>query len=148
MPERAFKKLGDILTKALVSGDFDLYRSVLCLPMKFTPRDGQSYVLPDEAALREDFDLYVSIIRLHGVTDIYRQFISFEPAGPGELYITCMTHILVRANLLAEPFASRMLVQHDAAGWRIKEIESSEGHLNWSLGRATVTSDGKFQSKS
>jgi hypothetical protein len=144
MPERAFRNLGDLLTRALISGDFDLYKSVLTLPMKFTPKDGQPYVLTDEAALRADFDLYVSIIRLHRVTDIYRQFLGFAPAGPGEIRIDCRTHILAGATLLTEPFASRLLVQHDPQGWRIKEIESSEGHLNWTLGRATLTSEGKF----
>lgn len=147
MPERAFQKLGDLLTKALVSGSFDLYKSVLCLPMKFTPKDGKSYILNDEEALRDDFDLYVSIIRLHGVTDIYRQFLSVEPAAPGELYISCLTHILVRANLLTEPFSSRILVQQGPEGWRIKEIESSEGHLHWSMGRAVLTPDGKFETQ-
>ena len=148
MPERAFETLADLLTKALISGDFDLYKSIICLPMKFTPKDSEAYVLTSEDALHTDFDLYVSIIRLHGVTDIYRQFLSCEPAGPGPLYISCMTHILVRANLLAEPFASRILVQHDDDGWLFKEIESSEGHLNWTMRRAIATSEGRFQTQS
>ena len=44
--------------KALISDDFDLYRSLLCLPMRFTTKDGNSYVLGDEQALRADFELY------------------------------------------------------------------------------------------
>ncbi|MGV8987679.1 MAG: hypothetical protein ACOH2H_15515 [Cypionkella sp.] len=146
MPERAFLKLADMLTKALVTGDFGLYRSILLLPMKFTHKDGQSYLLSDEDTLREDFDLYVRIIKLHGVTDIYRKLTSFEPAGPYQVWAHWMTHILVRANLLTEPFPTRMLMRHDDKGWRIAEIESTIGHLNWSRGLAVLTPDGRFKS--
>jgi len=145
MAERAFQELAELLTKALISGDFALYRSILILPMKFTPKDGASYILSDEAALREDFDLYVSIIRLHGVTDIYRQVLGYDPAGEGHVVVRVVTHILVRANLLVAPFVPRILLQEAADGWRIAEIESSEGHLNWTLGRASVSPLGVFE---
>ena len=120
MPEQAFQVLGESLTRALIGNDFDLYQSILTLPMRFSPRDGKAYVLSDLAALREDFDLYVSIIRLHGVTDIYRQYLGSSATGPGEAVVTTMTHILVRANLLVAPFQSRLrLVQRpDDAAWR------------------------------
>ena len=147
MSERAFQDLGELLTKALISGDFALYRSILTLPMKFTPKDGRSYVLTDEAALRADFDLYVSIIKLHGVTDIYRQVLGYDPVGKGQMVVRVVTHILVRANLLVEPFATRIVMQEGADGWRITEIESAEGHLNWTLGRAVVSSAGEFETK-
>ncbi len=147
MPQTAFQELGEVLTKALISGDFALYQSILTLPMKFTPKDGASYVLTDEAALRDDFDLYVSIIKLHGVTDIYRQVVGIDPVDGQHVVVRVMVHILVRANLLAEPFPSRMLMQRGSDGWRITEIESSEGHLNWTLGRAGVSAGGQFETK-
>jgi hypothetical protein len=147
VPELAFQSLAELLTKALISGDFDLYRSILTLPVRFTPRDGRAYTLTTEAELREDFDLYVSIIRLHGVTDIYRQVDSYEPVDTGKVWVNLVTHILVRAHRLADPFGSRMLLQKGPDGWRIAEIETSEGHLNWTMGRAVVSPDGKFESK-
>jgi hypothetical protein len=147
MSERAFQELGELLTKALISGDFDLYRSILTLPMKFTPKDGRSYVLTDEAALREDFDLYVSIIRLHGVTDIYRQVLGYDPVRPGQITVRVITHILVRATLLVEPFPTRIVLLNGPDGWQIAEIESSEGHLNWTLGRAVVSPAGRFETR-
>lgn len=147
VPERAFHELGDLLTKALIGGDFDLYRSVLTLPVRFAPKDGKAYVLKDETALREDFDLYVSIIRLHGVTDIYRRLLGHDAQADGTKILRWMTHILVGGRLLADPFPTRMLLQPQADGWRIAEIESSEGHLNWTLGRAAVTAQGQFERK-
>jgi hypothetical protein len=147
MPERAFQELGDVLTTALVSGNFGLYRSIFSLPVRFAPKDGKAYVLTDDAGLREDFELYVSIIKLHGVTDIYRKFLGYDTLEDGAIAVRWTTHILVRARLLAEPFPTRMLLRQVESGWRICEIESSEGHLNWTLGRATVSPDGKFESK-
>ena len=147
MPDHAFLKLGEDLTRALLTGDFRLYRSILILPMKFTPTGGQAYVLQTEDDLQDDFDLYVSIIKLHGVTDIYRQITRFEPAGPYQVEVHCLTHILVRANLLTEPFATRMLMRHNEDGWRIAEIESTKGHLNWTQGLAVLTPDGRFAAK-
>jgi hypothetical protein len=147
MPERAFQELGELLTKALLSGDFALYRSILTLPMTFTPKDGTSYTLTDEAALREDFDLYVSIVRLHGVTDIYRRVLGFDRVDADRVVVRVVTHILVRANLLVEPFETRMSMLRGPDGWRITEIESSEGHLNWTMGRAGVSAGGQFETK-
>lgn len=147
MPERAFQELGELLTKALLSGDFALYLSIMTLPMKFTPKDGPSYVLMDEAALRADFDIYRSIIQLHGVTDIYRQVSGYDWAGKGEMVVPVVTHILARANLLVAPFPTRIVMHEGADGWRITEIESLEGYLNWTLGRAEVSQDGRFETK-
>jgi hypothetical protein len=147
VPEQAFHSLGDTLTQALLQGDFALYRSVLTLPVRFTPRGGKPYLLQDDAALRADFDLYVAIIRLHGVTDIYRQVVGYDAIGDDAVSVRLVTHILVRATRLVEPFPSRMVMRRDATGWRIAEIESSEGHLNWTMGRATVSSAGRFVTK-
>lgn len=147
MPERAFRELGDLLTKALIFGNFELYRSILTLPVRFSPKDGKAYVLSDDQALRDDFDLYVSIIKLHGVTDIYRQFLGYDRLHEGQMSVRWMTHILVRGQRLADPFATRMLVRRAEDGWKIAEIESSEGHLHWTLGRADISPEGKFEPK-
>ena len=147
MPEPVFQAVGDLLTKALLAADFDLYASILTLPVTFTPQGGKSYTISDEASLRADFDLYVSIIKLHGVTDIYRRFLGVDAVGPDTMVARWRTHILVRATLLAEPFVTRMHLRKVDSHWRIAEIESSEGHLNWTLGRAVVSPGGIFESR-
>ena len=147
MPAQAFHALGETLTKALITGDFGLYRSVLSLPMTFTPKYDKPYTLPDEAALRTDFDLYASTLQVHRVTDIYRQVLGFDQLDDGRVWVRLTTHILVSATLLVEPFPTRMLLRRDSDGWRIVEIESSLGHLNWTLGRATVSDSGGFEAK-
>lgn len=145
MPDRAIPELSDLLTRALIGGDFAQYRTLVTLPMQFTPRGERPYVLTTEADLRADFDLYVGIIRTHGVTDIYRKLLGVHRTEQGA-EARLLTHILVRARLLAEPFETRMRLVQGDEGWKIAEIESSEGHIHWTMGRAEV-SDGRFTPK-
>lgn len=145
MPDRVIAELSDLLTRALLTGDFALYRQILTLPMQFTPRGEKPYVLHTEAELKADFDLYVDIMRLHGVTDIYRKLLGIQSCADGA-QVRWLTHILVRATLLAEPFETRMHVVRRDGGWKIAEIESSEGHIHWTMGRAEI-SDGTFRTK-
>ena len=137
MPERGFSEIGDVLTRALVTGDFALYRKVMRLPLTIAPEGGQAYVLRDEAALREDFDLYHAVLKVHGVTDIFRDVQEVRPEGDGHRVI-CRVHILVRAYRIAEPFRSEMLIHPTPEGWVISEIRSTAGHIDWTLGRAEI----------
>lgn len=137
MPERAFSEMGDAMTRALVGGDFGLYRKVMRLPLTIAPEGGTAYLLSDEAALREDFDLYHAILKVHGVTDIFRDVLDVLPEGDGHRVI-CNVHILVRAYRIVEPFRSEMLIHPAPEGWVISEIRSTAGHIDWTLGRARI----------
>lgn len=144
MVERQFADLGDKLTTALISGDFGLYASIIVLPFKVTPRDAPAYVMHDLAELQKDFDLYHSIIQTHGVTDIYRHVRQIDLLDDNRALITCTTHIMVRAQRIVDPFETRILVGAHIDSWKIFEIESSEGHINWTLGRGSIAPDGRF----
>lgn len=144
MPQRHFENLGELLTKALISGDFALYAEVMSVPIWIIPREGQAYHLATMADLQRDFDLYHAIIKTHGVTDIYRQILHFDTLAEDRVLFTCMTHIMVRAQRIVEPFETRMTLRRQDDGWRIAEIESSEGHINWTLGRAAISPDQRF----
>lgn len=147
METPAFEALGDRLTTALIKGDFELYRACFAFPLSIAPREGRPYVLADIPALREDFELYHAVIRQHGVTDIFRQLVAQEAAGPGRMRFHCLTHLMARAHRLVDPFATHFLMEERPEGWRITQIESSEGHITWTLGRAEISPDGRFDSK-
>lgn len=147
MPAQGFHDIADRLTKALVAGDFALYRSLMILPMKVTPRGGQAYVMDSDAALRADFDLYHQIILLHGVTDIFRDVLEVVPDGPDRAVVHLVTHILQRANRIVDPFEQRFHLLRQGGQWYIAEIESTEGHINWTLGRRGVSPQGQFTQK-
>ena len=147
MPAARFSEIGDRLTKGLIDGDFALYRVGMELPLRIAPRDDLPNVLEAEAALRDDFDLYHATIASHGVTDIFRQVLYVEDAAADRQRMVCLTHILARAHRLVDPLETRMTLVLRADGWRISEIESSEGHIKWTLGRAAIGPGGQFEPK-
>ena len=134
MPVSGFSSIGDRLTAALLAGDFHLYREVIDLPLTIVPTGESPYVLLDETALRRDFMLYHSVLKLHGVTDIFREVRNVIEEGAGVYRIVCRVHMMVRANRIAEPFQSEMLIRQRDDQWRILEIRSLAAHIDWALG--------------
>ena len=145
MEARVFQDIGDRLTKALITGDYALYQSLMVFPLEIVPGDAPAHVMADDADLRADFDLYHEIITLHGVTDIFRDVQQVVPDGPDRVVVWMMIHILQRAYRIVDPIASRFHLRRVGNEWRIARIESSEGHINWTLGRGTVTADRQFK---
>ncbi len=142
MPARLLHTIGDQLTEALISGSYNQYNALMELPLRIVPRDATAYVLHTDAELNADFQLYHAVIKAQGVTDIYRQFRRMETLAPGSIWITFTTHILVKAHRIFDPFETSMRLVEHPDGWRISEIQSSEDHIKWTLGRnATPTQD-------
>ena len=138
MPETAFADLAERLTRALLTGDFALYRSVMAMPLRVVPRGGQPYVLETEAALQHDFDLYATAVRTAGVTDIWREVVRVTPDAAGTWRVAFRIHIMARAHRVAEPFGSEMLLVPGISGLRIAEIVSTAEHIDWTLGRGAI----------
>lgn len=134
MPVSGFSSIGDRLTSALLAGDFDRYREVIDLPLTIAPTDESPYSLLDETALRRDFLLYHSVLKLHGVTDIFREVRSVTDEGAGIYRIVCRVHMMVRANRIADPFQSELRIRQREGQWRILEIRSLAAHNDWALG--------------
>ena len=138
MPVFAFSDIGDTLTRALVSGDFALYRKVMQVPLTIVPIGEPAYVLRDDDDLQRDFDLYHQVLKLHGVTDIFREVRGVVDEGAGVHRIQCRVHVMARANRIAEPFQSEILIRLAGGQWRIIEIRSVVGHIDWTLGKGDL----------
>jgi len=134
MPVSGFSSIGDQLTSALLAGDFEQYREVIELPLTIIPTDETPYTLTDEAALLRDFQLYHVVLKLHGVTDIFREMRGVIDEGAGHHRILFRVHMMVRANRIADPFQSEMLIRQRDGQWRILEIRSLAAHIDWTRG--------------
>lgn len=141
MPVSGFSSIGDRLTEALVSGDFALYQNVMELPLTIVPVGEAPYVLADETALRHDFELYHNVLKLHGVTDIFREVRAVMDEGGGVHRILCRVHIMARANRIVDPFQSEMLIRAHEGQWRIFEIRSLAAHIDWVMGGQSAGQD-------
>lgn len=143
MSARDFRTLSERLTQALLQGDFDLYQQVMTLPLRIEPRGGKPYVLETEDALREDFELYVQVNKLHGVTDMVRDILEIETPDQTKMNVTCLVNLLCGTGRAVDPFQSTMRLRRLPEGWRVYRIESVLGHINWTLGKGGIE-DGSF----
>ena len=143
MEAKAFRALSEHLTTALVTGDFELYRQVVGLPVRFEPREGKAYTLETVDELQEDFALYHDMMSLHGITDIYREILGIEQPEPQRADVTCLVNYLRKTGRAVDPFRMKMTLREGGDGWRIHLIKSSLGHINWTLGKGGIE-DGSF----
>lgn len=145
MPDKAFQDIGDRLTTALISGDYNLYRALFRLPLVISPRGATPIVLATEEALRADFDLYHQSLTQQGITDIFRDVREVVLVAPDRARIAILTHIMQRAHRIVAPINTvfHLILAEDH--WLIQEIESTEAHIKWSMGRASLTAHGTFE---
>lgn len=128
--------VGERLTKALVTGDFDIYRQVMDLPITIEPRGGEPVTLTDIDALQADFDLYRMAIKARRITDIYREIKEINQTEEGHFEVVCDLHILSHAERVVEPFESKMTLRKVGDDWRFCHIRSSLRHIQWTRGEA------------
>ena len=141
-----FYAVGERLTKALVSGDFEIYQSVMDLPLQINPELETAYTLDTVDELRSDFEIYHQVNVLHHVTDIYRQIKAIKMLSQNRAAVSCTMELLSHSGRLVDPFLATHFLHQRPKGWRIYRIDSSVGHINWTLKRTQITPDGKFQS--
>lgn len=144
MPRAAFDDIGNGLTAALISGDFDSYCALMHLPLRIIPRDGDAYDLTSTTALRDDFAQYHAMIQAQGVTDIFRQMREFQQNDAHSATARVLTHIMVKAHRIVDPFETVFHLTAQGDRWKITCIESSEGHIKWTLGRVGISDQGYF----
>lgn len=144
-PEFDFGRFSDALTRALIQNDFATYRQLFSLPHEVAPREGTPYELTDLDALREDFDLYCTVLRINAVTDIYRVCQDRETRSDGSIRVLCDVHVLSHGTRVVAPFQTGFVLDRDPdQAWRVRRVESSLGHINWTRGLASITEDKRF----
>lgn len=142
----AFEEIGKKLTDGLVHQNFDSYRAAFQLPARIIPRQGAAYTLNTQTELEADFDLYARSMKLHHVTDMFREVLSVTDLEDGQKAVLARVHLLSNANQIVDPFQTTFVLAPTDAGWRVIRIESSLGHINWTRGIAGITPDQKFES--
>ncbi|MEM9551578.1 MAG: hypothetical protein AAGA05_10410 [Pseudomonadota bacterium] len=143
MEPASFRQITEQLTTALITGDFALYQSVIMLPFRTEPREGQPYTLETVAELEQDFDLYCKAMTLNRVTDIYREILDVRAPASDRSMVRVITHILSNSDRVVHPFETEFEMRKTSEGWRVSVVRSAIGHINWSRGRAHIA-NGQF----
>jgi hypothetical protein len=143
MDAKGFEDIGNRLTTALLSGDLALYLQLITVPLRIEAVGAYVYDLVDEAAVAEDLRLYHDVLTLHGVTDIVREVLDLRPEREG-VSVTCRVNIVAHAKRVVDPFRTDMRLVPATGGWRIAQIASQPGHIDWTLGQAGIDTAGNF----
>lgn len=137
-PRAIYRDIGERVTRALVSGAFELFEDAVSLPLKLVPRAGPVQQIDTRENLQRTFEAYHRQGRLHNVTDLYRDVFSAEHTRDDEITVRFRLHILAGATRIVEPFTSTHVLRQTGADWRIAEILTPLGHVNWLLGRGGI----------
>ena len=141
MDTATFEQIAERITRGLLDGKFDLYRSAVHLPLRVEPRGGVPYVLADDDALRADWQLYRDAILIQGVTDLVREVLAITEIETDWIEVTVETNMLRHAQRIVDPFKTQFVLRPCDDGWRIAILRSSLGHIHWTLGRADIVND-------
>ena len=139
-----FPALGEKLTRALIDGNFELYESIIHLPLRVAPRDGDPYVLNTVEELKVNFGKYCAAIQANNVTDIFRRPISITELAEDWIEVTVEMHVLSQSGRIVDPFRSQFVLRPQGGEWRIAIIRSSLGYISWTLGRIKIDDDRQF----
>ncbi len=140
-----FDDLSKALSRALVSGDFALYRSVFHLPHDVIPRSGDAYTLRTEAEIHEDFDLYHAAIMAGGITRISRKILSQTEPDPDTRLIEAEVTMRKGEETLVTPFTTTFRMERRKGRWAFGRVISSLGHINWTRGQGAITQNRRFE---
>ncbi len=145
MTPEVFSQIESNLTRALLTRDFDLYKTLFHLPNSVLPHGGDPYTLNTDDEMREDFELYTNALRVQRATDIYRQTTSVSQMEPDQIEVTVETNILGSTGRVVEPFHTQFVLGLRDGEWRIVQVRSSFGHLRWTRGLAKINTAGRFE---
>lgn len=117
-----FQKNLDSVTEAYFTSDFDLLRRATALPLFQQGSRGPVLFATDDD-LRRDFEKYLTVIRLRGITDLVRAVTSAHALGAARIHGTCRTHVLGGTQLLMPSYVSAItLEQGEDLAWRMTSI--------------------------
>lgn len=145
MTSEVFSQIEANLTQALLTRDFDLYKTLFHLPNTVLPLGGDPYTIGTDEEMREDFKLYSSALHVQRATDIHRRTTSVAQMLPDQIEVTVETNILGSTGRLVEPFTTQFILGLRDGEWRIIQVRSSFGHLRWSRGLAKINTAGRFE---
>ena len=108
----------DITGRAMMSGDFETFRSCFHLPQKLETFDGtRERRTPDE--LRQTFEPVRIHYRRQGVTQLVRDCVSAEFKGDDEVHATHQAFLLAGTELRQQPFPGFSILKRVDGDWKI-----------------------------
>lgn len=125
-----FDAIGEKLTQAFLSGDYDLYRRLVVLPISTIPYDAPPSVRKTERELREGFQTIRNSLKMLSITDIHRDVVSVAKLADDWIEVETKSHYLRGAQRVLGPFPIHYALSNHQGEWRITAVRSSSSHFN------------------
>ena len=139
MSPDAFYEIDRGLSHGLITGEFASYQRHLHMPLVIERIGAATLHLDNPDELRADFQLYHDVMKLHGVTDVFREITDARRHDNGDFTIACTTHIMSRARRVLDPFATEFDLKEVNEKWLVRTIRGTIRHTNWAPGKADLT---------
>lgn len=132
MAEIFFQRWLDEVGDAFFANRFDIYENAVCLPLDIVSDDQASRVVTVDA-LKQKFDMWVDMLRIHRVTDMIRIAEGIERVAPDTIVGNYRTEILSNGARTMPPFASSMMLQQQGNAWRATRVTTGMTREQWPL---------------
>ena len=130
MTDDEFRLFLDDISVCFIAQDLALWRSRVDLPFTIVTKDGPTTITTD-AALKDNFNLYLKASEIMGLDLIARTPISLEDGRDGSFIGTYRTELLCDQQRMADPYISSALLRHSGGNWRMSSILNARGHHEW-----------------
>lgn len=136
MSADVFYEIDRALSEGLITGNFQKYTERMHLPLQVIRVGAPDLNLSTMEELEADFRLYHDVMRLHAVTDIFREITAQKVHENGDITVACITHIMSRANRVLDPFGTEFDLTQVNEKWLVRTIRGTIRHTDWAPGKA------------
>ena len=137
MTEAEFQEFLDAISTCFITHDFAAWEARIRMPFSMVTKDGP-LLLEDRAALRTNFDHYLTACAAMKLDQIVRTPHSLEDCNDGCFIGTYETELLSHGHRATAPYTSSILLHPSDTGWRMSSIMNARGHHEWT-GRSPRT---------
>lgn len=131
MTDSEFNHILSSLSGCFLQHDFDLWRSIVRLPLTIITEAGH-IILRSELDLAVNFTYCKASAEAQGLDAIRRFAISKEHVTESVVLGTFETHLLCNEQYVVEPYVSEALFRREDENFRLSFLRNALGHRKWS----------------
>ncbi|NEX47585.1 hypothetical protein [Pseudotabrizicola algicola] len=120
----------DEIAAAVMAGDFAAYQTGVALPFHLVTHSA-NLTITTEAALREGFDAFRTMLQTQRVTDYIRLVEGAQCLDPDLLSGRYVTHLISGGMRVLDPFHSQITLRLVEGRWRAASITNALANSRW-----------------
>lgn len=130
----------DEVGQALMTDDWDTFRSAICLPCHIISRDEAKVVATTED-LKAGFDMFRDNLRAQRATDYIRLVDIAKQQTRDQISGRYVTHLIAGSHRLVPPFMSEITLRLIGNRWCAASVSTALANSRWPLMRLEIKPD-------